>query len=516
MAYEYRQTAPYNEPIAECQGLKSTAQRIKASANMLFWHNVFLLLSFNYLPLVDTSQVKPEYTWVMQNLLAKAQELGGNVDKVYAVSAGERGLFVQEDIDEDQVILTLPESLILTGQKAMRSPLFLEYAYQSPLDFDGMEPCTALAVFLLIENALPGQREASAWSEYYASLPDFYHDFNVPHIFWDSPDNKPLSILLFPPVLSRELNMDIEQHRKHISKFSTQDGFFSQLAHDAGSSVKNIIKLFNWAASVVKTRCWKTNTPMLGHCALLPVMDSISHKDGGNVMALRVHGENQQVVLKSKASLAAASRLSLDYDPGQQKCAQTMLLDHGNLPLNDGASRPYCVDFNIDLQVPRKKMSGETRLRHINFLKKEFVKVEETEQKVHLKLHVELREEKRHSLSKFLAALRTAYADAQTVEAAAHRETEFSSYINSENERIALEKASHILHGILGQMKSSENEDVKELHHWRDVAGFPNIPKSKIAYAKRMGMALRVRIHRRRTLQGALRFIENWQRATVK
>lgn len=438
------------------------------------------------------------------------------MDKVYAMGAGERGLFVQEHIDEDQVILTVPEPLILTGQKAMRSSLFLEYAYQFPLDFDGMEPCAALAVFLLIENALPGQREASAWSEYYSSLPDFYYDFNVPHISWDSPDNKPLSILLHPPILSRELNMDIEQHRKHISKFSAQDGFFSQLALDAGSSVNKMIKLFNWAASVVKTRCWKTNTPVLGHCALLPVMDSISHKDGGNVMALRVLGENRHVVLKSKASLAAASKLSLDYDPEQQKCAQAMLLHHGALPEDDGASRPYCVHFNIELQVPRKKMLGETRSRYINFLKKEFLKVEETERQIHLKLHVELKEGKRHSLSKLLAALRIAYADAQTVEAATHRETEFSSYISSKNERITLEKASHILHGILDQIKSSENEDVKELHHWRDVAGFPNIPETKIAYAMQMGMALRVRIHRRRILQGALRFIENRQGSTVE
>eukprot|EP00946_MAST-07B_sp_MAST-7B-sp1_P003131 g3131.t1 len=466
-----------------------------------------------------------KFTWTVQNLLDRASVLGGYVDNVYTRDGAGRRLFVHERVDPGTII-TVPNALILTNLKVKDEPLYQQYATQFPDLFKNLHRCTAVSIFILLENALPGMREASQWATYYATLPNYSHNFNVPHIDWEDERNEgdachqcsPLDILLNPRVANGVTLKLLSEHRESIKEYSKENGFFRQVAHDAGSSLDVVIQLFKWSVSIVTTRAWQwEGNP--GECGLVPIADLADHKDGGAV--LDTHQSDSYVTFRAEETIEAGSQLMGNYDPRFKYCAESILLNWGFLPGDSGKTRPYCLTFGVMLQV-KEFVHMPTAQRDIKWklLEKmvQNVKIDGGADLGHIRLKLELRgtEKRARTVLKWLlGVMRLQHADSWALEIASKREDGFARALHMDNEHHALQEAYQLFHGVLVQFNSSDEEDRAALRHWQLVATNTTATDDDVLRARRMEMALRVRVNRRRIARMAVEFVQEQNQKEV-
>ena len=76
-------------------------------------------------------------------------------------------------------------------------------------------------------------------------------------------------------------------------------------------------------------------------------------------------------------------------------------------------------------------------------------------------------------------------------------------------------QACQLFHGVLVQFNSSDEEDRAALRHWQLVATNTTATDDDVLRARRMEMALRVRVNRRRIARMAVEFVQEQNQKEV-
>ena len=312
----------------------------------------------------------------LQRLLDWAESHGATVDRLRpkARSAEDgRALYTVAPVDRGEMIVFVPSALLITEFVARRSPLLAKYA-PSVLARQDIEASLFVSLFLFLENVLPGQRHASVYAAYYASLPPFDFDFNIPLLFWQSNaiGREALDILVTPDIFNRDHLGFAKRYARVLELMRIPGSVFDSVARDTGIQDRQLEQMFRWATAIVMTRSWVSPHPSIeGDCALVPIIDMLDHEEGaGGLVAIAMEPDPETirgVGIVAEENLPAAARVFDSYDPpgncstqskqcqdkNEPVCAEAMLFTYGFLPAaleeedTNVPVRSYCVDLSL-------------------------------------------------------------------------------------------------------------------------------------------------------------------------
>ena len=476
-------------------------------------------------------------SWHLQNALSWASQ-NNAYSSILELSAdkNERVLYVNGPVSENQVLFSLPSQLVINPEVAKRSSLIQKYA---PLL--QKSHCYKIVEFVFLENVLPGARERSEFEMYYNLLPGFDFDHNLPIVDWanfignwrtgfDStgPHSPALDILLNPPVLGMFWHTSMLELQDELSWYFKKEGLFHKLSQDTGLPLSDIFPVFLWALKTVWTRSFPTEK---GGCSLIPVIDMFNHKSDSIIAAGTL--ENGTLIVFSTKSFAVPQRtawpVELDYDKEKRKCSEDMLWSFGFLP-ND---IKICARFSLQVKPFHINMGSEYKAMQasmlFDILPDVYKPISEGDHQ-HNSHHLEITLVLGESFPlRIMAALRILAANELILKAAPNGRTleYFSKFISFVHEIRTLHRAFRILTAVLNQIENSEETDREMLAYWQQVdrelgtsqdsALKDNTQQcnnstdcrfSNTKEASRMVIALQVRIHRRRILQGAIEEIQ--------
>ncbi|XP_036896501.1 SET domain-containing protein 4 isoform X2 [Sturnira hondurensis] len=263
-----------------------------------------------------------------------------------------RGLMSRTSLQEGQVILSLPESCLLTTDTVIRSYLGAYVAkWQPPLS-----PLLALCTFLVAEKHAGGR---SPWKPYLEILPKAYT----------------CPVCLEPEVvdlLPRPLRAKAQEQRARVQQlFASSRGFFSSLQPLFSEAVESIFSYsaFLWAWGTVNTRAVYLahgRRPCLSAepdtCALAPYLDLLNHSPTVQVNAA-FNEETRCYELRTGSRWRPREEVLICYGPHDN---QRLLLEYGFVPPRNPHA---CVHVTQDVLVKYIPAADKQMDRKISILK---------------------------------------------------------------------------------------------------------------------------------------------------
>ncbi len=511
----------------------------------------------------------------MQRLLYLASSRGADVNilragRPFAAKQKENvcAFYTNEPVEKGKTLAFVPSHMLITDIVARKSPLLAKYAPWA-LERHDMEPMFYVALFVFLENVLPGQDRASVFAAYYASLPRFEFDFDIPALFWGKSPNSligrdALNVLLTPSSLnSRHLGF-LTEYDRLVSQMHAPGGLFEILTVATDMRASQLVLVFRWATAVVMTRgVGKIHPSIAWECALVPVIGMDNREEGANsVIAVVFEPESNRTAglrLVASEDLPISARIYHNYDlstecntqgglcrtanekiGGEPKpeslCAEALLFRYGFLP-TESSRRTYCLDLSLHDLLQHFKRRGEQSigkkerdaglmmLRQIRRQMFDAYLVEEDS--------VALVTGSRSSVFRLregdsdaqpvpprvLALLRISQANMEDVDVARQRDDGFMTPVGIRNERHVLNGLHEFFSMVLAGIPSSAEEDGRSRIFWEyqtralESARFEGLVASRIQNVSvqgysRMSRALFVRMHQRRLLQAALRWAD--------
>ncbi|XP_024417211.2 SET domain-containing protein 4 isoform X2 [Desmodus rotundus] len=263
-----------------------------------------------------------------------------------------RGLMSKTSLQEGQVILSLPESCLLTTDTVIRSYLGAYVAKWQPPP----SPLLALCTFLVAEKHA-GDR--SPWKSYLEILPKAYT----------------CPVCLEPEVvdlLPRPLKAKAREQRTCVQElFTSSRDFFSSLQPLFTEAVESIFSYsaFLWAWGTVNTRavylaharrqCFSAE---LDTCALAPYLDLLNHSPAAQVNAA-FNEETRCYEIRTGSRWRPHEEVLICYGPHDN---QRLLLEYGFVP----PCNPHaCVHVAQDVLVKYLPAADKQMDRKISILK---------------------------------------------------------------------------------------------------------------------------------------------------
>nr|XP_042115499.1 SET domain-containing protein 4 isoform X3 [Peromyscus maniculatus bairdii] len=260
-----------------------------------------------------------------------------------------RGLMSKTSLQEGQMIISLPESCLLTTDTVIRSSLGPYIKKWKPPP----SPLLALCTFLVSEKHAGGQ---SLWKSYLDILPKSY---TCPVCL------EPEVVDLLPGLLKAKA----EEQRAHVQDlFASSRAFFSTLQPLFAESVENVFSYsaFLWAWCTVNTRavylrsrrkeCLSAEADT---CALAPYLDLLNHSPHVQVKAA-FNEKTGCYEIRTASGCRKHQEVFICYGPHDN---QRLLLEYGFVPFcNPHACVPVPGEMLVkylplaDKQV-HKKMS---------------------------------------------------------------------------------------------------------------------------------------------------------------
>ncbi|XP_042906229.1 SET domain-containing protein 4 [Parasteatoda tepidariorum] len=226
-----------------------------------------------------------------------------------------RGLMAKERISGGDVIVAIPEKLLITPVKVLS--LYLgDYFEKYCPDASGHE---ILSVFLMYERV---KFHSSEWYPYLCSLPESY---DIPAFH----DGYPISKL--PINISSLATKQMESVKTAYEKLNLLLKHLEQ-SHPIFHNTLNF-SLYKWAWCTVNTRCvhmdcFRENCPgkfCTFHLALAPYLDLLNHNCEVQVVA-GYNSERRQYEIRSLCGFKKYSQVFINYGPHNN---YTLLIEYG-------------------------------------------------------------------------------------------------------------------------------------------------------------------------------------------
>ncbi|XP_012590023.1 PREDICTED: SET domain-containing protein 4 isoform X2 [Condylura cristata] len=226
-----------------------------------------------------------------------------------------RGLMTKTSLQEGQMVISLPESCLLTTDTVMRSSIGAHLAKWQPPP----SPLLALCTFLVAERHA-GAR--SLWKPYLDVLPKAY---TCP-VCWE-----PEAVALLPAPLRAQAE---EQRARVWRLFTSSRRLFSSLQPLFAEAVESIFsyRALRWAWCTVNTRAvYMTHRQRPGcsaepdTCALAPYLDLLNHSPHAQVKAA-FNEETRRYEVRTGARWGRHAQVFICYGPHD---SQRLLLEYG-------------------------------------------------------------------------------------------------------------------------------------------------------------------------------------------
>ncbi|XP_060496446.1 SET domain-containing protein 4 isoform X1 [Panthera onca] len=263
-----------------------------------------------------------------------------------------RGLMSKTSLQEGQVIISLPESCLLTTDTVIRSYLGAYIAKWRPPP----SPLLALCTFLVSEKHAGDQ---SVWKPYLEILPKAY---TCPVCL------EPEVVKLFP----QPLRAKAEEQRARVREFfSSSRGFFSSLQPLFSEAVGSIFSyralLWAWCtvntrAVYVKHRRRRDFSAEPDTCALAPYLDLLNHSPRVQVEAA-FNEETRCYEIRTASSCRKHEEVFICYGPHDN---QRLLLEYGFVSIHNPHA---CVYVSEDILVKYLPSADKQMNKKISILK---------------------------------------------------------------------------------------------------------------------------------------------------
>ncbi|XP_045708714.1 SET domain-containing protein 4 isoform X2 [Phyllostomus hastatus] len=263
-----------------------------------------------------------------------------------------RGLMSTTPLQEGQVILSLPESCLLTTDTVIRSYLGAYVAKWQPPP----SPLVALCAFLIAEKHA-GNR--SPWKPYLEVLPEAY---SCPVCL------EPEVVELLPGPLKAQAR---EQRARVQELFTASRAFFSSLQPLFSEAVESVFSYgaFLWAWGTVNTRavylargrrpCFSAEPDT---CVLAPYLDLLNHSPAVQVSAA-FNEETRCYEIRTGSRWRPREEVLICYGPHDN---QRLLLEYGFVPPRNPHA---CVHVAQDVLVQYLPAADKQTGRKISILK---------------------------------------------------------------------------------------------------------------------------------------------------
>ncbi|XP_034511626.1 SET domain-containing protein 4 isoform X7 [Ailuropoda melanoleuca] len=263
-----------------------------------------------------------------------------------------RGLMSKTSLREGQMIISLPESCLLTTDTVIRSYLGAYIAKWQPPP----SPLLALCTFLVSEKHAGDQ---SLWKPYLEILPKAY---TCPVCL------EPEVVNLFPKPLKAKAE---EQRARVQGFFSSSRDFFSSLQPLFSEAVESIFSYsaLLWAWCTVNTRavyvkhrqeqCFSTEP---NTCALAPYLDLLNHSPRVQVKAA-FNEETRCYEIRTASGCRKHEEVFICYGPHDN---QQLLLEYGFVSIQNPHA---CVYVSEDVLVKYLPLTDKQMNKKISILK---------------------------------------------------------------------------------------------------------------------------------------------------
>lgn len=464
----------------------------------------------------------------MQRLLDWAMSRGAVVDNVRParnnITEDGRALYTSQAVERGKILVYVPSELIITDFVARRSPLMEKYASWF-LGRKGIEGSIYVSLFLFLENTVPGQRQASDFAAYYAMLPPFDFDFNIPMLFWPNNQHHPIAqkawdILITPKTLNIMPLRLAQRFNFVMSLLRAKGGLLETLSRDTGIRLRRLEEIFRWSTSIVMTRSWVSPHPSIkGTCALVPIIDMLDHKEAASglvsVTIVPDHSTVQGVGIQAHENMRESAKVFDSYDPSEKcsaqeggcevkkdpMCAEAMLFTYGFLPdEKEVPARSYCVDLGL-LPHLAQALNIDTGLQPLdNANTANFTNMSNEMAQIHVQ-GISLQQRRLQALNSLLtekearafrtqddsyvlrlrdgnpakqpvpprlmAVLRISKADENVLSIASERADGFMRSVSAANEKSVLHELRALFSTVLSEIPSSEEADLKAVKTWQ-------------------------------------------------
>ncbi|XP_014417113.1 SET domain-containing protein 4 isoform X1 [Camelus ferus] len=263
-----------------------------------------------------------------------------------------RGLMSKTSLQAGQMIISLPESCLLTTDTVIRSYLGAYIAKWQPPP----SPLLALCAFLVSEKHAGNQ---SPWKPYLEVLPEAYT----------------CPVCLEPEVvnlLPRPLKAKAREQRTHVREFFTSSrGFFSSLQPLFSQAVESIFShsALLWAWCTVNTRAVYMKRPPRpclsaepDTYALAPYLDLLNHSPRVQVKAA-FNEETRCYEIRTATSCRKHEEVFICYGPHDN---HRLLLEYGFVPVRNPHA---CVYVSEDTLVKYLPSTDKQMNKKISILK---------------------------------------------------------------------------------------------------------------------------------------------------
>ncbi|PFX16912.1 SET domain-containing protein 4-like [Stylophora pistillata] len=255
-----------------------------------------------------------------------------------------RGLMTCRKLSEGELVISVPEKMLITTKTAERSQILETFIKIQPKH--SLTTIQILCVFILYEKF---QRESSFWYPYITTLPT---SFNTPAYF------KPEELSTLPSSLQQQCVTQIQTVRDSYEELK------GYLEYDTTMLDKTFLDFltfdeFRWAWFVVNTRSvYKANSmdlspssksQMQDNYALAPVLDLLNHNDMAEVQA-GFNQESKHYEISTLTPYKKGAQVFINYGPHDNR---KLLLEYGFiLPQNLHNTVAFSEDLIYSVVLP--------------------------------------------------------------------------------------------------------------------------------------------------------------------
>lgn len=251
--------------------------------------------------------------------------------KVHTFNETGRGLMALKTFKPGDILLSVPESLLITTSTVLSS--YLAPVIRS-FPRSRLSPVEAICSFLICELH---RGQQSPWFDYIDVLPQSY---SLP-VYWDEEECLHLPNSVYAKAKEQQ-NLLLTSFHKLMNFFSHVESELPYL-HGAFDYEK-----FRWAWSSVNTRCVYMERPSQpefngepDRCALVPFLDFFNHSPNAQMKAM-FDAKDRTYKIQTMSQVSKYSEAFINYGPHDNA---KLILEYGfSVPCN-----PHdCVEFTVD------------------------------------------------------------------------------------------------------------------------------------------------------------------------
>ncbi|KAF8778810.1 SET domain-containing protein 4-like [Argiope bruennichi] len=242
-----------------------------------------------------------------------------------------RGLMTEEKICSGDIIISIPQNLLITSELVLKSELGEFFKLYCP-NASGHQ---ILSVFLMFERA---KGKASIWYHYIESVPMSY---NIPAFYG------PQCLSVVPPLIYEQTLQQIKTVKDSYDQLNL---ILNHLEHSFPFTHGQVnFDVFKWAWCTVNTRCvfiecFKNDCAgksCLFHLALAPFLDLLNHNTDVQVQA-GFNQDSKHYEIISLCDFKKYSQVFINYGSHDNRM---LLLEYGFVvPYNYNDNIPFTMD----------------------------------------------------------------------------------------------------------------------------------------------------------------------------